>query len=205
MNKKLLFGGLLAGLAALIVFLLFLLFQPLTYELVLTRSEALMRAARQVNYSYNVNFLGAQDGEFINLSGKADYNKSRGEVYWVNNLSLVEDTVYDLEPELLVDLMLTNYSSYGSIIGFDEARDCYLLKDEINEYMGREDLVRGFFGAKVMACFSKKTGYPLYYSLAVMGDNNLIINYQLGFKSYTIEHLEPPEGFNESLVNESSV
>ena len=112
---------------------------------------------------------------FVNLFASAQYDG----IKWVNELLMIEGTVYDLRPESLINLMTENLSSTGRLLSDDKTHNCYLLDDVIEGSMNKNILISDYSNARIMACFNKQTGYPVYYSLLVSGDNNLIISYRM--------------------------
>lgn len=197
MNKR---NLLLLGIGVLVVLavlLLFFLLQGPTYTGVLARSRALISASTNQSIDYEVLLTGVVNGLFVNTSGVASYSKSGADSLWFNDLSVVSDSIYDLEPGFLVDLMLENISSvsrYGKVLATDKGASCYLLEELIVEDTGYDILMDSFEEAKLMACFSWVTGYPVYYTLMVTGSETIFINYKTSIERFT----GPPPELNDT-------
>ncbi|MBD3312753.1 hypothetical protein GF352_04855 [archaeon] len=197
MNRRDLLLLLIGVVAALAVLLLFFLLQGPTYTGVLARSRALISASTNQSIDYDVLLTGVVNGLFVNSSGVASYNKLGTDALWVNDVGVVSDSIYDLRPELLVDLMLENISSisrYGKVLATDEGASCYLLEELIVEDPGYDVLMDSFEEAKLMACFSWVTGYPVYYTLLVTGSETIFINYKTSIERLT----GPPPELNNT-------
>ena len=178
-SKIIILASLISAVAIIVWLVITLFFSQLDYNQVLARSSNLMRQNGNISLIYNVTITGEYDRNFINETTQVFYLKNIDKVNWLNDLTIIKDTVYDLMPEDLAIMMMTNYSSNGQLISYDELHSCYLLDDRIEGKIPGNTLVKGYSYARIMACFNKTTGYPLYYGLLVSGSNNLIISYKL--------------------------
>jgi hypothetical protein len=191
-KNKLIIIILIVGLGVVITLLLISYLSAPTYSEILNRVEQLMMGTENVSLSYVVDYSASLDGVFEELNGTAHYELIGDSMTWNNTLASLEGTFYDLRPSDLLPLL--KKSIISEVVDYGSALPCYLLNGVVNQTLSGDLIVGDYNYVRVMACMSKTTGYPLMYTLLVIGgDSGVLVDYN----SLAIVASEP-KPFNES-------
>lgn len=155
--------SIVAAISALTIIIL--LIRPLTYNEIISLSEARMEGVRDINYSYSLG-VGYEDlrGAFA-LTGTANYTKTIGLPDWDYSIVNESGTVYDLSPEELLGLLKIAEGKYISIL--PAGNGCYEVEAFIYNMTKAEKHLHGYDIMQLAACLDKVTGYPLQYRVVV--------------------------------------
>lgn len=177
-SKKILIGILLL-LVVVIITILFIFLTPLSYDRVLTYSEQKITRTINKTMNYKLSIIGNYEKKFIDEEGTAVYTKEERIVNWAHDLTQIDDSIYDLTPEELIDLMQEEMNRTGYLVNDEYPNQpCYLLKSEIMHDLDRT-LIEMPQEIVIFACFNSVNGYPDYYTIGAKGQGTLTVNYQL--------------------------
>lgn len=164
-NKALLIS-VIAGLTVVGGLIIYDLVTPPTYNEMLAHIESLMNANNNVSIQYLVEFDSNNQEEPI--TGFAYFSRQEESVSWNNTVMSVEGTFYDLRPYDLINFM--SYAESYTVEDYQSDIPCIMLNSLVSVDAYYDFFMDEYEYARIMACFDKETGYPLQYTMMVIGD-----------------------------------
>lgn len=195
-HKRVVLISSLVGILVLTIFLVYNIIREPTYDEMLARIERLMMAGQDFNATYKVDYTGFFNGEHEFSEGVAYYEFSDDQVVWNNTLSSIEGTFYDLKPSELLDYM--KLSILSEVEDYLNEIPCYLLNAQIIDEIPKNILMSDYNYIRILACFDKGSGYPLQYTLLVIGLDDAV---EVTYNSLVRVSVESePEPFDEDEI-----
>jgi len=172
-NKIIILLSLFAVMSFLITYLVSVLLQPPTIEDILTLSKQRMNSVRDINITYRVDFLAKINGTIYNETGFGSYYKDGGVASWINDITMLGNSLFNIKPERLIEILELNQAGeyirhYQSLVNCYKVSGLIIttLSENINTLLGGYDYI------KIDACFNQSNGYPISYAMLITSDLN---------------------------------